>query len=124
MISKQKNTERIERKQQKIDAGLLSDRYSGVSSIVIIMNYYQKGSAQTFMQRTVNFSPKSSAYFLMECMKHDCTNGGFDLESVIAKMVKGRLKSKNGELACQGNNASGHTRIDYKVNIQYNNTAR
>ncbi|MBI5050756.1 MAG: hypothetical protein HZC11_07800 [Nitrospirae bacterium] len=57
-------------------------------------------------------------------MKNDCTNGGFNLEPVITTMVKGRLESGDGKLVCPGNNASGHARVDYKIAIQYNDTAR
>jgi hypothetical protein len=124
MVSKPKNDERAERRQQKIDAGLLSERYPHISSIVITMDYYQKGAGTVSMKRTVNFFPGSSAYFLMECMRNDCINGGFDLEPVISRMVKGSSKSGDGELTCPGNNASGHTRINYKVAIQYNDTSR
>jgi hypothetical protein len=124
MVSKPKNDERAERRQQKIDAGLLSERYPHISSIVITMDYYQKGAGAVLMKRTVNFFPGSSAYFLMECMKNDCLNGGFDLAPVIATMVKGCSESKNGELTCPGNNASGHTRINYNVAIHYNDTPR
>jgi hypothetical protein len=126
MNSKQKNeknAERSERKQHKIDAGSLSARYPYISSIVITMDYAQKSVDRVLMKRTVNFFPESSAYFLMECMKNDCTNGGFNLEPVITTMVKGRLKSRDGELACHGDNAPGHTRIGYNVAIQYNDTA-
>jgi hypothetical protein len=120
MISKQRNVEWTERKQQKIDAGLISARYPSIASIVITMDYYQKGSGPVIMKRTVNFTPGSPAYFLMECMKNDCINGGFDLDPVIAKMVKGRLESGDGELTCPGNNSSGHARICYSIAIQYN----
>jgi hypothetical protein len=119
MSSKQKNAERLERKQQKLDAGLISARYPGVASIVIAMNYYDRGSDTSCMQRTVNFFPGSAAYFLMECMGDKCIDGGFDLEPIIRTMVKGRLKSANGELVCRGSGSSGHRRIDYKIVIQY-----
>jgi hypothetical protein len=124
MVSKPKNDERAERRQQKIDAGLLSERYPHISSIIITMDYYQKGAGAVSMKRTVNFFPGSNAYFLMECMRNDCINGGFDLEPVISRMVKGSAKSEGGELLCPGNNASGHTRINYKVAIQYDDTSR
>ena len=119
MNRKEKAAERIERKQQKFDAGLLSARYPEVSSVVISMNYYQRNAGPAFMQRTVNFSPGSSAYFLMECMRHDCIDGGFNLDSVIKAMTDSRLESGNGELTCTGK-PSGHTRIDYNISINYN----
>lgn len=124
MISKQRNVARLEKKQQKADAGLMSSRYPGVAAIVISMDYYNRGSGPSFMQRTVNFFPGSAAYFHLECMKHDCIDGGFNLEPTITTMVKGHAKSGKGELTCAGNDSSGHTRIDYKIDIQYNKTSR
>ncbi|MCL4458125.1 MAG: hypothetical protein M1147_00110 [Nitrospirae bacterium] len=124
MVSKQKNVARLERKQHKADAGLMSTRYPNVASVIIFMNYYQKSTGRTIMQRTVNFLPGSSAYFHMECMGYDCVDGGFNLEPVINTMMKGRLKSGKGELLCAGNDSSSHTRIDYKIDIQYNKTSR
>lgn len=113
----------MERKQKKIDAGLLSASYPYIASIVITMDYYQKGAGPVLMRRTVNFFPGSTAYFLMECIKNDCISGGFNLEPVIATMVEGQVKSGDGKLVCHGNNASGHARVDYKIAIQYINTA-
>ncbi len=119
MVNKQKNAERIERKQQKVDAGLLSARYHDVASIVISMDYYKRGAGPAFLKRTINFFPGSSAYFLMECMEDSCIDGGFDLDPVIRNMVKGRLTATRGELVCTGNESSGHRRIDYEIAIQY-----
>lgn len=124
MISKQKNAERGERRQHKLDAGPLSARHPEVSSIVIAMNYYQKETPHAIMQRTVNFFPSSAAYFLMECMRPDCVDGGFDLEPVITAMLKGRQKSGKGELVCPGNSGAGHTRIDYTISITYSGSGK
>ncbi len=124
MSSKLKNAERLQRKQQKADAGLMSARYPDVASVIIFMNYYQRSTGPAIMQRTVNFFPGSAAYFHMECMKQDCIDGGFDLEPIITTIAKGRLGSGNGELVCPGNDSSCHARIDYKITIQYNDTSR
>ena len=124
MNSKLKNSERLQIKQQKADSGLMSERYPNVASVIVAMNYHSGNSEQVIMQRTVNFFPNSNTYFKMECMKRDCIDGGFNLESVIAKMVKGRLKSAKGELACAGKDFPGHARIGYKISIKYNKTSR
>lgn len=118
MISK-KRAEQQEKKQLRLDAGPISARYPDVASIVIAMDYYRKGQSPSFLQRTVNFFPGSSAYFLMDCMEDSCTNGGFNLEPIIYTMIKGRQEAAKGELACTGNESSGHRRIDYKIAILY-----
>ncbi|MBA3071254.1 MAG: hypothetical protein FP829_03685 [Nitrospirae bacterium] len=124
MNSKLKNSERLQIKQQKADSGLMSERYPNVASVIVAMNYYNGSSGQVIMQRTVNFFPNSNAYFKMECMKRDCIDGGFNLESVITKIIKDRLKSGKGELVCAGKDSSGHARIDYKISIKYKDTSR
>ena len=96
MNSKLKNSERLQIKQQKADSGLMSERYPNVASVIVAMNYYSGSSEQVIMQRTVNFFPNSNTYFKMECMKRDCIDGGFNLESVIAKMVKAALNQLKG----------------------------
>lgn len=121
MLSRQRNAEKFERKQQKLDAGLMSSRFPDVATIVISMDYYYEDSGLSFMQRTVNFFPGSAAYFHMECMKHGCVHGGFDLEPVIRTMLKGHKTSSKGELVCHGDD---RTRIDYKIAIQYNIAAQ
>jgi hypothetical protein len=120
MISKQKNAERLERRQRKLDAGLLSVRFPDVASIVVAMSYYKRGNSPSFMQRTVNFFPGSAAYFLMDCMGADCVDGGFDLDPVISEMVERRKESAKGGLSCSAKASSGHRRIDYAIAIQYN----
>lgn len=102
----------------------MSERYPNVASVIVAMNYYNGSSGQVIMQRTVNFFPNSNAYFKMECMKRDCIDGGFNLESVIAEMMKDRLKSGKGELVCAGKDFPGHARIGYKISIKYNKTSR
>ncbi len=123
MISRQRNAAKMEKMQNKIDAGLLSTRFPEVSSIVINMTYYHKGMNQVLMERTVNFFPGSYAYFNMECMSKNCTDGGFDLDRVIATLVRSHKESGEGNLVCGGDNSySGHSKIDYKVTIQYGNS--
>jgi len=98
----------------------MSECYPNVASIIIAMNYYQGSNTQIMMQRTVNFCASSATYFKMECMNRECVDGGFNLEPVIAKMIKNRLKSGKGELVCSGKESSGHAKIDYKISIKYN----
>jgi hypothetical protein len=79
------------------------------------------------MVRTVNFWPSRHAYFNMDCMNKDCVNGGFDLTPVIRVMIKKHEKSGVGSLSCKGKistQASQHSRIDYKITIQYSTDSK
>jgi len=113
---------RKERLQQIDEAGLVSERFPEVSSIVIDMKHDWKGIEWIHLLRTLNFSPKSHAYFHIACLNRDCKDciHGFDLNQFIAVMVRSHTALKEGSFACEGNNiTSGHLNISYKVAIQY-----
>ena len=70
--------------------------------------------------RVVNFFPGSSALFRIDCLKKECTSGGFDLTQVITGMIKNRKEAAKGDLSCEGNGpAADHSNIAYEVAIQY-----
>jgi hypothetical protein len=58
----------------------------------------------------------------MDCMIKGCVDGGFDLTSVIAKMIKNRKKSEKGKLTCNGKSdtlSSDHASVTYQISIKY-----
>jgi len=124
MTSKQRYQDKMDQKKTiMLEAGLVADRYPEVASIVFNMTYYQNSAAPVLMTRTLNFYPTNYACFHMECMREECTNGGFDLAPVVADLVKHRKKSVKGKLKCNGNNAelrAGHASNAYEISIQYN----
>lgn len=128
MTNRQNYIARMElNKKNKLAAGLVSDLFPGISGMIINMTYYYKGENPVLMERTINVLPAGYAYFNMECMIKDCFDGGFDLTSVIAGMVKGRKKSGKGSLACKGKNETfdtGHASISYVITIQYNGKSK
>ncbi len=110
------------KRQKNLAAGLVADRFPSVSDIVIYMTYFQKSGRPILMLRTVNIVPDSYALFKMDCMIKGCDGGGFDMNSVIADMVKTHKKVKKGAITCQGNideQASDHASIEYETVIKY-----
>lgn len=111
------------KRQNRFDAGLVSERFPQVSGMVIHMTYYQKGPNPVLMLRTVNIFPASYAYFKMDCMVKGCNGGGFALTSAIANMVKAHKKVRKGSLVCCGKtdtHPSDHASIEYDIVIKYN----
>ncbi len=103
-----------------VATGLVSERYSGLSTIEFRMTYYTRGLDAVLMKRTLSFSPADYAGFHMKCMEDGCTGGGFDLAPVVAALAKSRKKSIKGKIFCRGRNQTlGHASIAYEVNIQY-----
>jgi hypothetical protein len=123
----QRQAERLELKQKKLDAGVISERFPQISKMVIQMRYFQSPSHRVLMLRTLNVFPTSSAYFHMKCVKKDCTDGGFDLTPVIKALVKHRKRTGKGKISCKGVGGTlprGHASISYEINIDYHKHKR
>jgi hypothetical protein len=91
------------------------------------MTYYHKVVDQASMVRTINYWPSRHAYFNMDCMIKDCFDGGFNLTTVIKRMIKNREKAGKGELSCKGkinNRTSQHSRVTYKIAIKYKTNSK
>ena len=122
MNYREKSEARMERTRRRIDAGLISKRFPEVSRIVVDMSHTMKGRMALPLLMTLNFSADSHAYFHVECLNRDCKDctEGFDLDLVIASMVRSRALSREGKLDCKGEGlTSGHVHIAYTVTIQY-----
>ena len=118
MFSKN-NQARIERNQQKMDAGFVSTHFPEVANIVISMMYKQKGIANP-IDRTLNFFPGSHAFFRLDCLSDDCVDGGFDLSQTINSMIRNHREAAEGELGCDDSGPRpDHSNIVYEVAIQY-----
>jgi hypothetical protein len=73
----------------------------------------------------VSFLPGDYAFFHMKCMKENCTDGGFDLEPVVSRLVKTRKSSGKGKIMCHGtSDQRAHASLSYEVTIQYNKQKR
>ena len=110
------------KKQMNEAAGLVSDRFPSIAGMIITMSYYDGSVKSPLMVRTVNIYPTSYANFKMTCMTKGCNDGGFELSTVIEKMVKSRTKMGKGSLLCSGTDGAHsncHAHIDYKAVIEY-----
>ena len=108
-------------------AGLVSERMPAVSSIVLRMTYLQKASDPVLMKRIVHFLPNDYACFRMDCVREECSNGGFDLTPIVSSLVKTRKKVVTGKIVCNGKSDSlrtGHASIAYEVSVEYSKPAK
>jgi hypothetical protein len=109
---------REERKRQLLAAGLVSERFPDIASIVVTMNY-SRGSFAAVL-RTLNFYPGSPAFFRISCLGEGCEDGGLDLTYVLHRMIRAREKSAKGELSCDNkDSAIVHPSVVYEVAITY-----
>ena len=113
-----RNEAREERKRQVLAAGLVSERFPDIASIVVTMNY-SRGSFAAVL-RTLNFYPGSHAFFRISCLGEGCDDGGLDLTNVLQRMIRGHIRSAKGELSCDNrDSAIVHPSVNYEVAITY-----
>ena len=123
MRTRQRSREKQDRTRKRmLEAGLVSERFPEVSSIVFHMTYYQRAMDQILMKRTLSFFPTNYACFHLDCVRDECTRGGFDLSPVVDSLVKNHKRTTKGNIACRGKSEAlrfGHASISYEVNVEY-----
>ena len=104
--------------QQRRDAGSVAAQFPEVASIVMNMTYNQKGARAIL--RTFHFTPNSYAFFIVNCLRKECVDGGFDLTQVINGMIRNHRVEAKGTICCEGtDSSSNHSDIVYEVAVQY-----
>lgn len=107
-----------ERNRQMVEAGLVSERFPNVSSIVVTMDYSRGGFSA--VHRTLNFLPGSPAFFKISALGDECDEGGPDLTPFILGMIGSRRKSAKGKFSCDHNKpVVVHPVVEYEVAITY-----
>lgn len=107
-----------ERKRQMLDAGLLSERFPGVSSIVVTIDY-SRGSFSS-IHRTMNFYPGSPAFFKIGSPGEGSDESGLDLTRFIHRMIGSHAKSAKGEFNGAGTDQGVvYPSVGYEVAITY-----
>lgn len=109
---------KAEKKQQRIDAGLLSELYPKVSKITINMLYSQTGALEP-LSRIVNYFPGSTAIFKVNCLCSECTEGFFDFTKILGTMVKARKTTLKGLISCETCSAPECSDVAYTIHINY-----
>jgi hypothetical protein len=112
-----RNAAWAERQREMLAAGLVSERFPDVSSIVVTMNYNR--GRNSALLRTLNFYPESPAFFKVSPLGDEGEGGAPDLTNFISRMVGAREKSAKGEVGGGRGGASIHPKVDYEVAIAY-----
>ncbi len=109
---------KAERKQQKIEAGLVSELFPKVAEIAISMVYSQTGALEP-LSRKINFFPGSSAVFRINCLCSECVEGGFDFTQIISAVVGARKTAAQGKISCERCSAPECSDVEYTITVKY-----
>lgn len=129
---KQQQHEAWLKQQSRLLAGKIKDKYSEVKSIKIKRKYVDFDTDNEFIKKPEIWNvPVKTAYALFEikCPMYECIDGGFDLKSVIARIIKNKTTHKKGAKTCPGwqdqERVGKHrcmTKLLYEVDVEYNPT--
>jgi hypothetical protein len=109
---------KAEKKQQKLEAGLVSELFPKVKKIAINMTYSRTGALEP-LSRAVNFYPVSSAIFKMYCLCSECEEGNFDFTKIISSMVKTSKTASKGKISCDDCSVPECSDVAYDIIIKY-----
>jgi len=108
------------RRQQEIEAGLVSERFAQVKKIRLEVRFFDSSGAQ-IQRRIRELAPTDYAIFEMKCPL-DATP--FDLKSVVTRMVQDREKKKSGEVKCAGAQSESQHKAIYQIDIEFQGKSR
>ena len=108
---------KAEKKQQKLEAGLVSELFPKIKKIAISMTYSQTGVLEP-LSRAVNFYPGSTAFFKMHCLCSECDEGTFDFTKIISEMIKTNKMSSKGKIGCDGCSVPECSDVAYDIAIK------
>lgn len=113
-----RNAAWMERQRQILAAGLVSERFPSVSSIVVTMNYNR--GRNSALLRTLNFYPGSPAFFKVSPLGDEGADGAPDLTNFISRMIGAHQGSAKGEVSGgRGDEVIVHPNVEYEVAITY-----
>jgi hypothetical protein len=103
------------RRQQEIEAGLVSERFPKVKMIRVEVRFHDATGAQV-QRRIRELPPDAYAIFEMKC---PLDAAPLDLKPTVMRMVHDKEKKKAGEVKCAGAQADTQHSAAYQIEIEY-----
>jgi len=118
--------QREHRRRSYMNAASLRDQFPHVEQVVLELSFIDHSGHGTYSAQTLTFSPGAHAFFDIPCPSSMCTGGGFDLRSVISRLVARGGSETTGKLDCMGRQSADQNdthrallQLDYRVNVIY-----
>src|SRR5437867_13144055 len=103
------------RRQQELEAGLISERFPQVKKIRLEVRFHDASGAQV-QRRIRDLPPDAYAIFEMKC---PLDAAPLDLKNIATRMIHDREKKKSGEVKCAGSQTDTHHIATYQIEIEY-----
>ena len=107
MVKRRKRLGAVEQHRQmrylrESQAQLIREIYPDVERIVIDLSFRDFDEKCNPSPSQLIFTPKSKAFFEIECPFWECILGGFDFSSDIRRCIESKSNSISGQATCQG----------------------
>jgi hypothetical protein len=90
------------RRRAYLEAHSLRERFPGVEEIVTDLTFIDAKHLGVYSGQLRSFSAAAKAFFSIACPRALCLGGGFELDTVIAKLIERRKTALEGVLECAG----------------------
>jgi hypothetical protein len=129
-----KHTDSFKRQQEMwrhayAQATSLREQFPKVEEVLVTLSFVDAAKIGTYSARTYSFYPSAKAFFAVQCPRTLCLDGGFRLEEVVHKLLKGHKKNATGVLECGGSMQPPDSPIipcglhmQYQVEVRYEPT--
>ncbi len=108
------------RRQQEIEAGLISEKFPTVKKIRLEVEFHDATGARV-QRRCRDLPPEAYALFDMKC---PLDSTPLDLKNIVTRMVHDRETKKRGELKCAGSQTETSHNASYHIDIDYQSKRR
>jgi hypothetical protein len=107
------------------EAPTLRERFPGVEEVVVDLNFEDFQRLGIYSGQRRSFAGAARAYFAIPCPRTLCLGGGFDLDALVFKLIRGGRTAGSGMLECCGSlnpqipDAHCRLRLNYQVFVRY-----
>ena len=97
--------QKFNRRQARLRAATLKECHPQLAKLTVDMSFRRYSGDPSDHDpdpKQELYAPESKAFFELECPHRECVDGGFDLSSVVSKMVAENETEASGMITCQG----------------------
>jgi len=118
--------QREEKRRAYAEALSVRERFPRAEQLVIEMAFVDPKSLGRYSAQMRSFSGSAKAFFAFPCPRTLCLHGGFDLDPLIAALLRSHQPESSGILECRGwvhpehtENARCLLQLHYRLQVAY-----
>lgn len=93
---------REQRQRNYVSAVTVSTQFPQVATVALELRFTTGDNKPLLSPYSQIYTADMQAFFELQCPSRDCSRGGFDLRTAVARAVQSRDKQGQGRLQCGG----------------------